>query len=83
MSIEFDPATGGYYQIVYNGQVPERLEVVEPPPPPPEQEAAPPPVEETQPFVDLPAPSDDPSLQPNNSGYPGGPTTGSIVDEVV
>lgn len=82
MPIEFDPATGSYYQIVYSGQAVERPQAEKPPPPPPEQQAAPLP-EETEPFVDLPAPSEDPSLQPNDSGYPGGATTGSIVDKVV
>ncbi len=80
MPIEFDPATNSYYQIVYSGQAVERPAPEEPPPP--EQQAAPP-VEETASSADLPPAYDDPSLQPETSGYPGGATTGSIVDEVV
>ncbi len=81
MPIEFDPATTSYFQTVYSGQGVERP-VPEPPPPPPEQQAAPPP-QATEPVEDLPPAQDDPALQPNNSGYPGGTTSGSIVDEVV
>ena len=79
MPIEFDPATSSYYPVVYSGQSVERPVQEEPPPP---QEAAPLP-EDTEPFVDLPPPSEDPMLQQQNSGYPGGLTAGSIVDEVV
>jgi hypothetical protein len=82
MPIEFDPATSSYYPVTYNGQAVERPAPEEPPPPPPEQQAAPLP-EETEPVTDLPPAYEDPALQQQHSGYPGGLTTGSIVDEVV
>lgn len=82
MPIEFDPTTSSYYQVTYSGQSVERPAPEEPPPPPPEQQAAPLP-EETEPVTDLPPAYEDSALQPRNSGYPGGLTTGSIVDEVV
>lgn len=82
MPIEFDPATTSYFQTVYSGQAVERPAPEEPPPPPPEQQAAPMP-EDTEPFTDLPPVYQDPTLPQRNSGYPGGITSGSIVDEVV
>lgn len=79
MPIEFDPATSSYYPVVYSGQSVERPVQEEPPPP---QETAPLP-EDAEPFVDLPPPSEDPTLQQQSSGYPGNLTSGTIVDEVV
>jgi len=80
MPIEFDPSTSSYYQVAYSGQSVERPVPAEPPPP--EQQAAPLP-EDTEPLTDLPPASEDPALQMRDSAYPGGVTTGSIVDEVV
>lgn len=80
MPIEFDPATTSYYQVAYSGQAVERPVPQEPPPP--EQQAAPLP-EDTPPPEDLPPASEDPALQMRDSAYPGGFTSGSIVDEVV
>jgi hypothetical protein len=79
MPIEFDPSTSSYYQVTYSGQSVERPAPQEPPPPPPEQQAAPPP----EPVTDLPPAYEDPALQKRDTGYPGGLTAGSIVDEVV
>jgi hypothetical protein len=88
MPIEFDPATSSYYPVVYTGNTVERPAPEEPPPPTPEQQAAPLP-EEIETSADLPPAYEDPALQQESSGYPGGLTsgsaghTGSIVDEVV
>jgi hypothetical protein len=81
MPVEFDPTTSTYYQTSYTGAA-APSEPVESPPPA-EAQAPPPPEEEAEPFVDLPPPPQDPSLQrPDAAGYPGG-YKGSVVDEMV
>jgi hypothetical protein len=82
MPVEFDPTTSTYYQTSYTGAA-APSEPVESPPPAQAQAPPPPPEEEAKPFVDLPPPPQDPSLQrPDAAGYPGG-YKGSVVDEVV